>query len=178
MDEENSQSDNHSEDSAPSSDDQTTTDATDQCQKTETRIVEQNVDYKDAHARAVADYDNLKKETLRLRQEYARYAAGEVVEQMLPVLDNLNKALTQAPTECEQWVNGIRLIREQFQKVFEAAGVQPLGATGEDFDPVKHEALMREKCDGVDSDTVVEIIEPGYKLHDKVLRPAKVIVAE
>jgi molecular chaperone GrpE len=150
----------------------------DQPEKETVRVVEQNLDYKDAHARAVADYDNLKKETARLRQEYARYAACEVVEQMLPVLDNLNKALDQAPEDNTQWVDGIKLIREQFQRVMEAAGVQPLGAEGEPFDPNRHEALMREKRDGVESDIVVQVIEPGYKMHDKTLRPAKVIVAE
>jgi molecular chaperone GrpE len=150
-----------------------------QCEaKTEVKVVEENLDYKDAHARAVADYDNLKKETARLRGEYARYAACEVVEQMLPVLDNLNKALESAPDGCDQWVDGIKLIREQFQKVMEAAGVQPLGAEGEEFNPVIHEALMREARDGAKSDTVVQVIEPGYKMHDKTLRPAKVVVAE
>jgi len=148
------------------------------CERVETKVIEENLDYKDAHARAVADYDNLTKETVRLRQEYAKYASCEVIEQMLPVLDNLNKALEQAPDECEQWVTGIKLIREQFQKVMEAAGVQPLGKEGEDFDPTVHEALMREARDGVKADTVAQVVEPGYKMHDKVLRPAKVIVGE
>ncbi|MBU0624934.1 nucleotide exchange factor GrpE [Patescibacteria group bacterium] len=147
-------------------------------ESTKTVLLEENIDYKDLYLRAVADYDNLKKETLRLRQEYAKYATGEVVEQMLPVLDNLKKALEHAPTNCEQWVSGIKLIREQFERVMEAIGVSPLGVVGEDFDPVKHEALLREKGDGLKVDTVVRVIEPGYKLHEKILRPAKVSVAE
>lgn len=150
-----------------------------QCeQKTEVKVVEENLDYKEAHARAVADYDNLKKQTERLRQEYARYAASEVVEQILPVLDNLKKALEQAPDQDDQWVNGIKLIREQFEKVLEAAGVQSLGQEGEEFDPNIHDALMREKREGIESDTVIQVVEPGYKMHDKIIRPAKVIVAE
>jgi len=141
---------------------------------------EAHVDYKDLFLRAAADYDNLKKETVKLRAEYAKYAACEVVEQVLPVLDNLKKALEHAPTEdsCAKWVGGVALIREQFEKVLEAAGVTALGVTGEKFDPAVHDALMREKREGADSDTVAQVVEPGYKMHDKVLRPAKVIVAE
>ncbi|MFH2062808.1 MAG: nucleotide exchange factor GrpE [bacterium] len=141
---------------------------------------EQNLDYKDSYLRAVADYDNLKKETLRLRGDYAKYAATEVIGQLLPVGDNLKKALDQRPQDevCAKWIEGIVLISEQFGKVMAAAGVTPIEETGVPFDPTVHEALMREKGDGVAADTVIQIIEPGYRLHDRVLRPAKVIVAE
>ncbi len=141
---------------------------------------EENVDYKDAYLRSVADYDNLKKESARLRGEYARYAACEVVEQILPVLDNLKKALEHAPADdsCAKWVEGVRLIGTQFEKVLEAAGVTALGEEGEPFDTEIHDALMREKREGADPDTVLKVVEPGYKMHDKVIRPAKVIVAE
>jgi len=141
---------------------------------------EQNVDYKDMYLRAVADYDNLRKESAKLRADYAKYAACEVVEQVLPVLDNLKKALEHAPTEesYSKWVGGVALIREQFEKVLEAAGVKAIGVIGEKFDPAVHDALMREKREGAEPDTVAQVVEPGYKMHDKVLRPAKVIVAE
>jgi molecular chaperone GrpE len=141
---------------------------------------EENLDYKDAYLRSVADYDNLKKESARLRGEYARYAACEVVEQILPVLDNLKKALEHAPQDdaSANWVEGVRLIGTQFEKVLAAAGVIPLGSEGEPFDTEIHDALMREKREGAAPDTVLRVVEPGYKMHDKVLRPAKVIVAE
>jgi molecular chaperone GrpE len=144
------------------------------------KCVEENVDYKDAYLRSAADYDNLKKETAKLRGEYAKYAASEVVEQVLPVLDNMKKALEQAPADesCAKWVEGGALIREQLEKVLEAAGVTAIGAEGEQFDPNVHEALMREKREGAKPDTVAHVVEPGYKIHDKTLRPAKVIVAE
>ena len=145
-----------------------------------TSTVEQNLDYKDSYLRAVADYDNLKKEIVRLRGEYARYAAVEVVREFLPVYDNLKKALEHAPASdgCTKWTKGIGLIADQCGKVLAAAGVQAVDEVGMPFDPTVHEALMREKRDGAVTDTVVKVVEPGYRLHDRVLRPAKVIVAE
>jgi molecular chaperone GrpE len=157
---------------------QSTTLGSDQLTKAEKKIIEEHVDYKDLYLRAVADYDNLKKETLRLRQEYAKYAAIEVVGQIMPVFENLKKALAHAPAECAQWVEGIKLIYEQFSKILESAGVVLLGVEGENFDPIKHEALLREKRSGIEADKVAQVIEPGYKMHEKILKPAKVIIAE
>ncbi|HCC22124.1 nucleotide exchange factor GrpE [Candidatus Uhrbacteria bacterium RIFOXYC2_FULL_47_19] len=143
-------------------------------------VTDQNLDYKDSYLRVVADYDNLKKETVRLRGEYARYAATEMIREFLPVYDNLKKALEHAPTssDCTKWTEGIGLIVDQCGKVLTAAGVQVIDEVDILFDPSVHEALMREKHDSARTDTVIKIVEPGYRLHDRVLRPAKVIVAE
>lgn len=132
--------------------------------------------------RAQADYANLQKETARLRGEYAKHAAAGVVEKLLPVVDNLSKAMEHAPEDgdakLKAWTDGIGHIRSQFMAVLKEAGVTAIEETGVPFDPSVHDALMREKREGTDPDVVLAVVEKGYRMHDRVLRPAKVIVSE
>ena len=138
--------------------------------------------------RAMADYANLKKDSERAQGEMARYASAGLVMKLLPVLDSFRKAASQAPkfqpdqppdfSALRNWVDGINAIAGQLDGALKAAGVALVDESGVSFDPSLHEAMMAQKSDGAKEGTVLKILEPGYKMHDRVLRPAKVIVAE
>ena len=139
-------------------------------------------EYLDGWKRAKADYANLQREADRARGELARFVAAGLVTELLPILDNFRKASGQKPAfdakQVEQWVNGIELIHTRFETVLKNAGVSAIDMEGVPFDPSSHEAMMSEKREGASPGSVLKVLEPGYRLHDRVLRPAKVIVAE
>ncbi len=134
--------------------------------------------------RAMADYANLKKETERDRVEIAKYASSTLVFSLLPVLDSFTKATAARPSDSEaqklaQWADGVALIRAQFENAMKNAGVMHIDEHGVPFDPSRHEAMMMEKSnEGIAPGTIIRVLEPGYTLHDRVIRPAKVVVAE
>lgn len=137
--------------------------------------------------RAMADYANLKKEAERAQGELAKYAAAGLMTQLLPPLENFKKAAAQTPkmdeVKCDsaavrQWVGGIDAIRSQLESVLKGVGVTVIDAVDVPFDPAKHEAMMAEKHGNAEPGTVIKMLEPGYMMHDRVLKPAKVVVAE
>lgn len=138
--------------------------------------------------RAMADYANLKRETEKAREEFSRYAAASIIADLLPVMDNLMTALARQPKaspadppmsmQFVKWSEGIGHVAAQFEKVMSAAGVVAIAETGMPFDPMRHEAMLSETREGIAPGTVLKILETGYALHDKVLRPAKVLVAD
>ncbi len=145
-------------------------------------------DYLAGWQRAKADYANLKKEMERAREELVKYACAGFISELLPVVDNFKKAAAHEPKfdatpppdagQLKQWAAGIGQIRQQIDTVLKKAGVTAIEETGIAFDPSIHEAMMTRKQEGAAPDLVIQVLEPGYKLHDKVLRPAKVIVSE
>jgi len=132
--------------------------------------------------RAMADYANLKKETEKQREEFFRYACAGLVSELLPVIDAFRKAAAAEPkpgdANAAGWIEGIGRIRQQLDGVMRKLGLKAIDATGIPFDPLYHEAMMTRKEEGAESGRVVQILEAGYQLHDKVLRAAKVTVAE
>lgn len=132
--------------------------------------------------RAQADYANLKKDVDRMREDLAKFACAGLIEKLLPVLDNFSNAGAHAPDTKDdtvlQWCQGISHVQTQFEQVLHEAGLTIIDEDNVPFDPERHEAMMREPVDGAASDTVVAVLMPGYALHDKVLRAAKVKVAE
>lgn len=134
--------------------------------------------------RAMADYANLKKDSEAKMKEMGRYASANVVKELLPVLDSFAKAFGHMPAEgadaatWKQWSVGVGHVRAQFEKVMEGSGVQPIAQANVPFDPTMHEAMLQKQVEGIASGTVISILEPGWKMHDRVLRPAKVEVAE
>jgi molecular chaperone GrpE len=139
-------------------------------------------EYLEGWKRATADYANLKKEHERERADFAKYAAANALSSLLPVLDSFAKADAAKPTrfaeaaQHAQWADGVSLVRQQFEGAMRSAGVAAIDQAGVPFDPTLHEAMMLQK--GGAPGTVLKVLEPGYKLHDRVLRPAKVVVAE
>jgi molecular chaperone GrpE len=130
----------------------------------------------DRLARVQAEFDNARKRTERERAEFRDYATGNVVEQFLPVLDHFELAL-KATGSVDQLRSGVELIVKQMGEVLRQLQVVPVPATGEPFDPRVHEALGTVDRDDIPDHYVAEEIRRGYKLRDRLLRPAMVRVA-
>lgn len=137
-------------------------------------------EYLDNWRRSVAELSNARKRMLREKDEFARSAAERVLEKLLPVLDDLDRALAaapQAPADAE-WVNGVRMIQRKLQGVLEGEGLAQIAAVGEQFDPELHHALTHEEVPGYEDGTIIAEVAKGYRLRDKVLRPSMVRVAK
>lgn len=141
-------------------------------------------DSQDGIARRQADFENYRKRVERERQETYNRVVGEVVKKLLPVVDNLGRALdaersleTSESKEFRHFLNGVELIAKQLNEVLEAFGVEPIPAVGERFDPHIHEAVVSEPSDKHEPDTVVEELARGYRIGDRLLRPAMVKVS-
>ena len=130
----------------------------------------------DRLARLQAEFDNARKRTERERQEFRDYAVGNVVEQFLPVLDHFQLAL-KATGSVEQLRSGVELIVKQMEDVLRQMQVQPVPTEGEPFDPRVHEALGSIERDDLPDQHVAEEIRRGYRLRDRLLRPALVRIA-
>lgn len=133
-------------------------------------------DYRNRYIRAVADFDNFRKRSERERADFARYATAGVLREMLPVLDNFDRALEHAE-EGDDFHKGVSMIYKQLFDVLQKHGLKVIDETGVHFDPNIHEGVMREDDPSVPSHTVVAVLQRGYFLHDRLLRPAMVKVA-
>ncbi len=126
--------------------------------------------------RAQADFINYKRRTEQERQGLNSFANANLILNLLPVLDDLERALNAVPpakSAKHSWIDGIRLVERKFQTILNGQGVTPVKALGEAFDPNFHEALRQDKGkEGI----VIEEFQKGYMLGDRVLRPAKVVV--
>ncbi|MFC2002661.1 nucleotide exchange factor GrpE [Chloroflexota bacterium] len=125
--------------------------------------------------RAQADFINYKRRTEQEREEIGKLANLILVLNLMPILDDLERALTSIPDDPSgvSWADGIGLIDRKLRTTLEAQGLSPINALGEPFDPNLHEAMMQAKGE---EGVVIEELEKGYKFHDKVIRPAKVVV--
>lgn len=137
-------------------------------------------EYLDGWQRALADFSNYKRRMERDQQLNYQNAIGSVVKRYLPILDDLERALNNRPTEGEGavWAGGIELIYRKFVMALEADGVKPMQPEGEQFDPNLHEAISQEPSPEHESGEIIEVLQKGYYLGDRVLRPAVVRVAE
>lgn len=129
----------------------------------------------DRVARLQAEFENARKRAEREKADFRDYAAGSVVEQFLPVLDNFELAL-KAQGSADQLRSGVELIVKQMQEVLRQLQVTPLPAVGEEFDPRYHEALGSIERDDLPDHFIAEEIRRGYKLRDRLLRPSMVRV--
>jgi len=139
---------------------------------------------KDGAARRQADFENYRKRVERDRGETHNRIVADVARKLLPVVDNLGRALeaersleTQESQEFRHFLHGIELISKQLSDVLESLGIHPISAVGEPFDPHIHEAVVTEPSDQFEPDTVIEEIARGYKIGDRLLRPSMVKVA-
>ena len=130
------------------------------------------------YQRLAADFENYKRRTRQELADRTQYANEELLRKLLPILDNLHRALDHAPEGIDRnWFDGLRTVVRQFEDTLQAQGVSPIPAVGEKFDPLKHEAIAREETDEHEEGTIVEEMQPGYRLHERVLRPTLVKVA-
>lgn len=148
------------------------------------RVEAEVAELKDRLARRQADFENYRKRVDRERSEIYERVVAEIASKLLPVLDNLKRALdTEASLEAGEsdefrhFLSGVDLIFKQLSGVIEALGVKPVLSVGERFDPHIHEAVVSEATDDHEPDTVMEEIIRGYRLGDKLIRPALVKVA-
>jgi len=135
----------------------------------------------DKYLRLRAEYDNHIRRTTREKLELAEYGGMEIIQSILPVLNDLKRTIDHAPEdnakENDSIIQGVGLIVEKFAKILEAEGVTPIHAVGKAFDPELHDALMRQHSGEHPEGTVIEEFEPGYCYKDKVIRHAKVVVS-
>lgn len=138
----------------------------------------------DSSARRQADFDNYRKRIERDRVDTHNRIVADVARKLLPVVDNLNRALeaertieAQESKEFRHFLHGVELINKQLNDVLDSLGIQPIAAVGERFDPHVHEAVVTEPSDKYEPDIVSEEIMRGYRIGDRLLRPAMVKVA-
>ena len=130
------------------------------------------------YQRLAADFENYKRRTRQELADRTQYANEELLRKLLPILDNLRRALDHAPEGIDRnWFDGLRMVVRQFEDTLQSQGLSPIPAVGEKFDPSRHEAIAREETDEHEEGTIVEEMQPGYRLHERVLRPTLVKVA-
>jgi molecular chaperone GrpE len=131
----------------------------------------------DRLARAQAEFDNARKRAAREQQEFREFAAADVIKTLLPVLDSFERAL-QVKSDPSDFRSGVELIYKQLQDALGRLGVKAIPAKGEQFDPHVHEAIEMVETTEVPDHQVLEELQRGYKLKDRLLRPAMVKVAK
>lgn len=144
------------------------------------RLTKLNEEYLDGWQRARADFVNYKKRIEREQREAYRRAAGDILTRYLGVVDDLERAMKDRPTEGDpgNWADGVELIYRKFRSVLEAEGVESIDALGQPFDPNLHEAISHEESDEQPAGYVIDVVQQGYRMGDQVLRPALVRVAK
>ena len=139
----------------------------------------QRDDYLDLLQRTRADFENYQKRLQRDLQDERRYSQRPLAHDLLPIIDNLDRALSAARQAGEQGalVQGVALVQTQFLDVLRRHGITPIEAQGKPFDPNLHQAVMQRADANVAAGTVLEVLQQGFMLHDRVLRPAAVVVS-
>jgi molecular chaperone GrpE len=139
----------------------------------------QRDEYYDLLLRKTAEFDNYRKRTERDRQSLTDAAAASIIEELLPLMDDLERALkVEAGAEAGAYRRGVELIYKQLSEVLRKRGVRPIEAVGADFDPYYHQAVTHEHAEGRRDGEVIEEFRRGYMLGDRLLRPSMVKVAK
>lgn len=136
-------------------------------------------DFRDRWMRSVAELENFKKRSAQERSNLIKHGADDLLRELLPIIDNLNRALAHGKKagEAEATIQGVEMTIQMFQQLLERNSVQEIRATGEQFDPRRHEAVARTPAGTHEPNMVAEELEKGYMRHDRLLRPSKVVVA-
>lgn len=134
----------------------------------------------DKYVRAVADMENLRRRFVREKDELRQYAAGRVLEDLLPVLDNLSLGLNAAKApnaDLKNLIGGISMVQEQLKTALGSHGLKEINPAGQKFDPNQHESIASQPSPDVPADSVCQVVRVGYMLNGRLLRPASVIVS-
>ena len=134
-------------------------------------------EYLDLAKRAQADFENYRKRAAKEAAAAGARARSGLIRELLPVVDNLERALASSDGADETFVQGVRLVYNELQGVLSRAGVEAIEPAGEPFDPTVHEALSTRESDGAEAGVVLDVVEKGYRSGDTVIRPARVVVA-
>ena len=130
----------------------------------------------DSYLRLAADYDNFRKRTIKEKEQSYSNGKADAVEKLLPVYDNLERALNQ-PTQDEAYKKGVEMTMTQLVGIFAGLGVEIFGNVGDTFDPNIHNAVMHTEEEGVEENTITQVFQKGFKLGEKIVRFAMVQVA-
>ncbi|AGY56556.1 nucleotide exchange factor GrpE [Gloeobacter kilaueensis] len=147
---------------------------------TNTQLQEKLGEQEQKYLRLLADFDNFRKRTQREKDELGAFVSARLLQEILPVLDNFDRARTHVQPENEREEklhNSYQQVYRQFLAILEKQGVQLLEVVGQPFNPALHEAILREESSEVSQETVVAELQKGYSLGERVLRPAMVKVA-
>ena len=127
--------------------------------------------------RTAAEFDNFKKRTERERLSVAEFAKANIIKELLPILDNIDRAEMLEDKSSEDYIKGIEMIVKQFAALGEKLGIVELAHQGDAFDPNCHEAVMHIEDENFGENVIAEVLQKGYKIGDTVIRPAMVKVA-
>jgi len=134
-------------------------------------------EYRDSWLRSQAEFQNYKKRLDRDNEMMYASMKGDIIKKVLPALDDLERALQNRPAD-DAWANGIELIARKLQNILDSEGVKRIEAEGEEFNPHFHEAISHEHNEDFESGHVIAVVQNGYKLGERVIRPALVRVAQ
>lgn len=134
----------------------------------------------DARLRALAEVDNVRRRMAKEKEDFIKYSASSVLGDILPSIDNLELALEHARGQeaCKNFVIGVDMTKKMLLESLKKHGLEPIGAVGDVFDPNLHEAVGMEPDPDVPDGAISKLLGTGYKLHDRLLRPARVIVSK
>ncbi len=163
---------------APQAEDETEAPADDLQAQLEQSQAESQAHY-ERFLRTAAELDNFRKRKEREVNDLRKYANQNLLRELLNVVDNLERAIdaTRDPGNTEGLVEGVDMTLKELLKIFERAGVTPIEAVDQPFDPNLHEAVMQEENPDVPENTVIRELQKGYQIHDRLLRPAMVVVS-
>ncbi|MGO9518963.1 MAG: nucleotide exchange factor GrpE [Candidatus Korobacteraceae bacterium] len=141
------------------------------------RLKAERAAYLDRAARVQAEFENFRKRNAKAQQEYRDYALADALKTLLPILDSLDNALKTNAASLQDFHAGIELIDKQFHDVLAKLGVEPVPAEGAPFDPNVHQAIQMVDTEEAEDNHVIDELQRGYRLKDRLLRPAMVRVA-
>ncbi|MCP4714533.1 MAG: nucleotide exchange factor GrpE [Deltaproteobacteria bacterium] len=178
-DDESTQTSAETEQEAPE-DQETSTDSLDSLGQELQRAEQETEELKDRLLRTMAEFDNYKKRVTREKDNLVKYGTEKLALDILPVIDNFERALEQAKeaTEMSAVTEGLEMIFKQFADVLEKFNITAFASLGEIFDPEKHEAMAQQEHEEHEDNTVINEFQKGYCLNDRLLRPARVIVSK
>lgn len=152
-------------------------DPCEELKKANADLTKQIADLKNAYAKAYADTENMKKRLEKDFESRSKYQMSSFAKELLPVLDNCERALAQATSD-EAYKKGVEMIYSQLQAALAKEEITEIEALNQPFDGNWHQALMSEHKDGVESGIVIEVLQKGYKIKDRILRPAMVKISD
>lgn len=160
--------------------DQTDAEPVDESAEALAKAEAEAADWRDKYLRLQAEFDNYRKRTLKEKMSLVESGGENVIKALLPVVDDVDRALAamEKSDDVEALRGGVRLISQKFNEVMRQQGVNEIEAVGKEFDVDVHEAVARFPIDGKNSGEIIDVVQKGYKLGDKVIRYAKVVVAE
>lgn len=134
-------------------------------------------EYQERYQRLLADFENYKKREEASKADFKKFAQSSLIEKLLPVIDNLDRALEKAD-EDDAFVEGVIMTRKELMKILENEGLEEIESDGCEFDHNIHQAVLAEENDEVEENHIIETFQKGYKLNGRVLRPAMVKVSK